>query len=276
MKLELKNIFFLFSLVLFSSWSHANLLFTPNRVAIDDRERYATLSMINNSDKTMSYEIAIEDKLAKPAGGYAVVENYQYSAKKILRVSPRRVVLAPNGKQTVKILARRPKDLAEGEYRSHLKLTPIIEDEKVASEKGQTTSVAVRLSFSLPVIVKKGKTKVNLDLNDVKIHPTKGQAHGATIVLGVLREGNFGSTGNVIANFTPNGSTAEKVIAQRHGYNIFREVDNAQIYLNWPEYQADSGVLEIQYQGQKEFKDQLLFAKKYNVVDGKISAPLPY
>ena len=123
----LKATFFV-SICLFSfiNSAQASLLVSPIRVAFEGRERSHEIVLINSSSEVKTYRLAWQEKLALPSGGYkdlTAEETVGYpSASKMLRFSPRQVTLKPNERQIVRLGLRRPKDLADGEYRSHLKL----------------------------------------------------------------------------------------------------------------------------------------------------------
>jgi P pilus assembly chaperone PapD len=146
----------------------AQLRFSPQRIVITDRQRTARLTLTNPGNKIASYRIEMVDMLYQDDGrvreAKKVPSNYP-TARPMLRFSPRQVRLRPGESQTVRLLVRRTRGLADGEYRVHAKLrklpdvskieTPTVNDGKLSGTVGINQSVAIA------VIVRRGKTHAN-------------------------------------------------------------------------------------------------------------------
>jgi hypothetical protein len=145
----------------------------------------------------------------------------------MLRYSPRQVVLAPGAGQVVRVMLRKPADLAPGEYRSHLMFekvaAPKPEDSLGAQAAPSDGQVSVQLTMltalSIPVIVRHGETQASVTLSDLALlKPAPGQA---TMLAAVLqRSGNRSVYGNLVATFTPQGGT-ERDVAKIGGVAVY-------------------------------------------------------
>jgi len=104
----------------------SSVLVAPHHIFIDHRVRSATIQLFNAGDQTE--EVSIEtvfgypatDSLGRvylytePAESEAELE--ERSAAGWIRAFPRRVTVRPGQRQTIRLLAQPPADLADGEY----------------------------------------------------------------------------------------------------------------------------------------------------------------
>src|SRR5690606_39210727 len=73
--------------------------------------------------ESTTYRLALVNRRMSETGGFTDIDQPlpgEQFADEMLRFSPRQVTLAPGASQTVRIMVRKPSNLAEGEYRSHL------------------------------------------------------------------------------------------------------------------------------------------------------------
>jgi P pilus assembly chaperone PapD len=112
------------ALLLALSWpAQAELMLHPTRIVFDKNQRAAQVELINNGSKPASYRISLVNRRMTDAGQFEPADTPgegEHFADGMLRYSPRQVTLQPGTAQTVRIMLRKPADLAEGEYRSHL------------------------------------------------------------------------------------------------------------------------------------------------------------
>ena len=106
----------------------AQLSVSPKRVIFEGRERSQELLLLNTGDTSKTYRIHFKQLLMTEQGGFAAVESPAFSASQAVRFSPRQVTLAPGSSQTVRLLLRKPKGFADGEYRSHLTFSELPDD----------------------------------------------------------------------------------------------------------------------------------------------------
>ena len=198
----------------------ADLMVAPTRIVFDKNQRAAQLDLINSGSETATYRISIVNRRMGEDGGFSAIDSPapgEQFAGKLLRYSPRQVVLAPGAGQVVRLSLRKPADLPAGEYRSHLIF------EKIAATKGATSietqaapsgEISVQLTMlvglSIPVIVRHGETAASVALTGLELlKSVAGQP--VTLALVLQRSGNRSVYGYLGATFTPPGGATQEV-----------------------------------------------------------------
>lgn len=189
-----------------AAFSLQDILVTPTRIVFEGDMRSAELALVNRSDKVRSYalsflqcrmtesgEIHELDPATKPLPG----ENF---ADPYVRFTPRRVVLEPRQVQMVRMIIRKPADLPDGEYRSHLnfRLIPSSEDATKPDSLGKGISIKLVPIYGvmIPVIVRQGALTARLRLTTLKLI-TKGEPATPYLSLSIEREGGQSSYGDL-------------------------------------------------------------------------------
>ena len=99
-----------------------DLLVAPTRVVLEgSRGTQVILNNIGTEEAT--YRISLELRRMTADGGLEEVEipnETEEAALGMIRYAPRRVVLPPNQPQAIRIGARAPEGLPDGEYRVHM------------------------------------------------------------------------------------------------------------------------------------------------------------
>lgn len=215
----------------------------PKRVVIDGRTRIVSVGLYNKSLATGDYEIAVTDMVMMPDGRLLnmdkVTDTEQKSkvktASQMLRWSPRRVALQANEAQTVRIMARRPADLPDGEYRSHFVVISVPSEgeaglsiEQAVDDQpndGIGVRIVPRFGLSIPVIVRVGETTLTTGVRDIELVTLRDGSRGLKMV--ITRDGTRSSFGNVLV--TAPGQNEPVALAQ--GVGVYPEVDSREIVL---------------------------------------------
>ena len=249
----------------------ADLLLNPTRVVIDNNDRSAEVTLINTSQKTNTYRIGWTENKALEQGGYDKMSAAEAAAfpvaSNMIRFSPRQVTLKPGERQTVKLAISRKQGLAAGEYRSHLQFKAIPPEKKAASDgDSQIMSIAMLVSFAIPVVVVQGEVKYNLNFQNAQIHFNPARNTGSVKVQ-MTRSGPNSVIGNISAYWTPAGSSKEVLIAKAGDYNFWPELKriNAELIWTGTTFAKTDGKLRIVYEGVKEFRGKVFFDKTINV-----------
>ena len=99
-----------------------DLLVAPTRIILDGRS--GTEIVLNNvGDEPATYRISVEFRRMTADGQLADVSEptpQEKAAADMIVYAPRRVTLAPHEPQSIRIAARPPQGLPDGEYRVHL------------------------------------------------------------------------------------------------------------------------------------------------------------
>jgi P pilus assembly chaperone PapD len=106
-----------------ASAEEGNLMLTPTRVVLDDKQRTTVLSLVNRGKLPTTYRISVVMRRMNAAGELEIIEtgsSVDQLAAQMVRFSPREVTLPPGVTQNVRLQIRKPADLAPGEYRTHV------------------------------------------------------------------------------------------------------------------------------------------------------------
>ena len=266
-----KSMAIFMAISLFSS-ARADMMISPTRVLMDDNNRSTTLTLRNSSDGSRTYRLGWQDKRAKEAGGYKMIEEGEAwpSAQGMVRHSPRQITVGPGENQTVRFNWRPPADLPAGEYRSHL-LLEVIPDiseptstfASKANDKGIGVQVSMQMSFSIPVVVRHNTVLPTVSIGDVKVIPSKS---GKDTLLSVTfnRAGNASSFGRVVVEMQLNADSPVELIGEHRDLSIFQELDRRKINIPLRDKRIPAGAwVRVAYEGSKEYQGILLAEKVF-------------
>lgn len=167
----------LFSCVFITNVSEAILYIDPTRLVFDGRTRSATITFLNQNPDTTTYRLFWRDKRQDKEGNFVDMkegESVPWSAREILRYSPRQVTLGPQESQIIRFALRKPKGLKEGEYRSHLVIAeqePVKEDEAEGSPDDSGSiglNIDIAYSYTIPIVVVHGDLEAKAVFRDVQ------------------------------------------------------------------------------------------------------------
>lgn len=144
---------------------------SPTRVVLDAGGRGASVTLYNSGGAPVTYRIDEVELGLDDEGNYRTLaegEPAPWAATPYLRYSPRQVTLQPGERQSVRIVARAPRDLPEGELRSHLSISsiplvaPVADTPARPSSDGEgerTVAVKVGLDYriTIPVLLRTGQ-----------------------------------------------------------------------------------------------------------------------
>lgn len=207
---------FLFTAIL-SQTASAGLEIHPKRIVMEDRDRAASLDLLNDGDETIRYQIFFEVKTISPEGKIIDVENPDESgpyAKDMIRYSPRRVDIPAGGQQTIRLAARRPKDLPDGEYISHLVFkeipnkTPARDKESDLPETVLQLNIKPTLRIAIPIIVRKGQLSATADMSELELID---EGEFGSVAFQLHRQGSASLYGAVEIYEQVNGAVGERI-----------------------------------------------------------------
>ena len=147
-----------------------------------------------------------------PDGGMTEIaqpEPGQDFADQLFRYSPRQVTLEPGASQAIRLLLRKPKDLADGEYRSHMMMRAVPKAAGQSVEQAAGAGATVRLipvfGIAVPIIVRHGKVDYGMSLSDMKFVPAADKDQLNKVSFNLNRTGNRSSYGDLTATLTAGG-----------------------------------------------------------------------
>jgi P pilus assembly chaperone PapD len=156
---------------------------TPKRVMIEDKQRTATVTIHNTGDDTIAYRFDWEHRTFTPDGQSIRLESGQTSpgykpADPFLQFSPRQVILKAKESQKLRILVRRPADMAAGEYHSHLLIkSERLNVEQLKPQPGMSGMLNVQTHASIPVFLRQGATTVDVKIPSAQMIDKDGREY---------------------------------------------------------------------------------------------------
>lgn len=213
--------------VLVAAWAcawpaAAELSLFPTRIVLEKNQRSAQVELLNRGTGPETYRISVVNRRMTVDGDIVLADNAEPDerfADSMLRYSPRQVTLQPGQSQTVRVLLRKPAELAAGEYRSHLQFDRV-EDSSAATSieaagsapGGGGIGVVIRalVGASIPVIVRHGDTQAQVALSDLALE-SEPPSSARILRLQFDRQGNRSVYGDLRVTFTPNGRAAVEV-----------------------------------------------------------------
>lgn len=193
----------------------ADLSLYPTRIVLEKNQRAAQVELMNNGTAPETYRINLVNRRMGEMGEFIALEapgpGDQF-ADPLLRYSPKQVTVQPGSSQTVRILVRKPADLAPGEYRSHLQFDRVadaagatsVEQASTPGDKGIGVVITALVGASIPVIVRQGDTQASATLSDLALLPAAGDTAPALSFV-INRSGNRSLYGDLTVRFTPKG-----------------------------------------------------------------------
>jgi len=185
--------------------AHADLLIAPTRVVFERGERSTELIVVNRGDEQFAFRISIENRRMLLDGSLEDAEIAQVNelhASDIIRFSPRRLVLEPNERQTIRISAN-TNGLESGEYRSHLRLmsAPMSAGRTLArAADSEQDGISIELiavrSITIPVIVRIGNLDADVSIESASLQENENTTE-ALLVARMNREGNRSVYGDI-------------------------------------------------------------------------------
>jgi len=178
-----------------------DLLVAPTRLVLDGRKG-AEVILNNIGDEPATYRISVEFRRMLADGTLEDVKApsaAEKAASDMIVYAPRRVTLAPNEPQSIRINARAPQGLPDGEYRVHLLFRAIPPATPVAQQQSsEPKGVSFRLipvyGVTIPVIVRLGALQVQAAINNVRVAKRDGKP---AIALELTRSGTRSTFGDV-------------------------------------------------------------------------------
>jgi hypothetical protein len=178
-----------------------DLLVAPTRIVLDGR-RGAEIVLNNIGDEAATYRISVEFRRMTPDGNLVDVTDptpQEKAAADMIIYAPRRVTLAPHEPQSIRIAARPPQGLPDGEYRVHLLFRAIPPATPVAPPdgapvKGLHLQLIPIYGVTIPVIVRLGNLQVAAGIANVELEKKEGKQE---VGLDLTRSGTRSTFGEV-------------------------------------------------------------------------------
>jgi P pilus assembly chaperone PapD len=178
-----------------------DLLVAPTRLVLDGRKG-AEVILNNIGDEPATYRVSVEFRRMTEKGELVDVVTPSASdkaAEDMIIYAPRKVTLAPHEPQAIRIAARPPQGLPDGEYRVHMLFraippaTPVVQPagEKPKGVQFQLTPV---YGVTIPVVIRLGNLQASAGIANVQLEHV---GSGAAVGLDLTRTGTRSTYGEV-------------------------------------------------------------------------------
>lgn len=224
-----------------------DLLVAPTRVVLNGR-RGTEIILNNIGDDVATYRVSAEFRRMTPEGKLVDVElpnDKEKAAQEMILYAPRKVTLPPNQPQAIRLSARAPEGLPDGEYRVHMLFRAIPMPQPVQAPK-QVEGVAFQLrpiyGVTIPVIVRLGNLEAKAALSNVRKVNDEGKP---AIALDISRTGSRSTFGEIRVL----KAGVEKPIAMVSGIAVYTEIGQRSVTLPIDPAQAANatGQVTVQY-----------------------------
>jgi P pilus assembly chaperone PapD len=226
-----------------------DLLVAPTRIVLDGRKG-AEIILNNIGDEPATYRVSVEFRRMTESGDLVDVTTPTDADKKaedMIMYAPRKVTLAPHEPQAIRIAARPPQGLPDGEYRVHMLFRAIPPATPVVQPTGeQPKGVQFKLTpiygVTIPVIVRLGNLEATAGIANVHLETKDGSP---SVALDLTRAGSRSTYGEVRVL----KSGMKNPIAIQKGVAIYTEVGKRHVSVAIPESyrSAASGPVTVEY-----------------------------
>jgi P pilus assembly chaperone PapD len=226
-----------------------DLLVAPTRVVLDGR-RGAEIILNNIGDEPATYRISVEFRRMTENGDLVDVTTPTETDKKaedMVVYAPRKVTLAPHQPQAIRIAARPPQGLPDGEYRVHMLFraippaTPVVQP-SAEQPKGVQFKLTPVYGVTIPVIVRLGSLEATAGIANVHLEKAGGTP---LISLDLTRDGSRSTYGEVRVL----KAGVKDPIAVQKGVAVYTEIAKRHVSVPIPENfrSAASGPVTVEY-----------------------------
>lgn len=209
-----------------------DLLVAPTRVVLDGAR--GTEVILNNVGAVpATYRISLELKRMDAQGTLSEVTPEAATAAEkttlaMISYAPRRVVLAPNQPQAIRIGIRAPADLPDGEYRAHMlfRAIPDAAPAVVAETVREGLSIALIPIYgvTIPIIIRRGTLSATAAISDARLVKTED---GPALSFALARSGGRSTYGRVRVTKAAGG----KPLLEARGIAVYAEVSGRTVAL---------------------------------------------
>ncbi len=242
-----------------------DLLVAPTRVVLEG-SRGTEVILNNIGSEPATYRISLQLKRMNADGALDEVvqtdaSEVETKALSMVSFAPRKVTLAPNQPQSIRIGIRAPAGLPDGEYRVHMLFRAIPAARPVSAEANVTSGFAIALNpiygVSIPVIVRKGQLKAQAGMTNPMLETADGKA---ALVLSLTRTGGRSTYGRVRV-LKPG---VAKPVFEARGIAVYTDVEkrDVRIPVSPEEAAAMKGPVIVQYLEEPEAGGKVLVEVK--------------
>jgi P pilus assembly chaperone PapD len=225
-----------------------DLLVAPTRIVLNG-SRGTEIILNNIGDDVATYRISVELRRMTPDGMLHDVDTptaSEETARSMILYAPRRITLAPRQPQSIRINARAPKDLPDGEYRVHLLFRAIPAPTPASAVPKDVKGISFALTpiygVTIPLIVRLGNLEAKAGIANVRLTRESGKP---AVKLDLTRSGGRSTFGEVRVL----RAGIKDPIAVQSGVAVYTDVNQRSVTIPIAEQHAAAaaGPVTIQY-----------------------------
>ncbi len=248
-----------------ASFGQGDLLIAPTRLTMNGGGGSEVI-LSNIGSKAATYRISLELRRMREDGQIEeVAEANATPAEKatlaMVRYAPRRILLEPNQPQSIRVSARPPAELANGEYRVHMSFKAIPDAISVENSQPETTPTGLTINLTpiygitIPLIIRKGQLEGGAAISNPALVTEAGNNF---LRMEMARSGNRSVFGEI--RVIPRGGREPVFMAR--GIAIYPEVNRRNLKLPVSAEQAAKmrGPMQIEYRELPENGGKLISA----------------
>lgn len=210
-----------------------DLLVAPTRVVLEG-PRGTEVFLNNVGQTTATYRISIELKRMLASGQLEDIapeaaNAHEQATLAMITYAPRRVTLAPNQPQAIRIGVRPPAGLPDGEYRAHILFRaipdPVTPAASAAPSQGLTIALTPIYGVTIPIIVRKGSLSATAAIGDA--HVVSDAKDGPALAFALSRSGDRSTYGRI--RVTKPG--VAKPLLEARGIAVYAEIASRTVTL---------------------------------------------
>lgn len=246
-----------------TAFAGGELLVSPTRVIFEKQTRTASVSIVNAGNETSTYRIEFVERRMTPEGGFEEAKQArpgELFSSTMIRFSPRQVTLQPGQSQAIRLMLRKPPQLADGEYRSHMLFRAIPKAstssvDKVTGDKSISIQLTPVMGISIPVIVRHGQVTAAVQVDKLRYYPKT-----SAVLFDLKREGNASVYGDITILFK-NQAGQSTVLRKINGLAIYTPNDSRRMSVDIQApggIKIQNGTLTVLYHQSKEAGGRLI------------------
>jgi hypothetical protein len=195
------------------------LVVAPHAVYLDHRTRSASITLYNPGAEPVEASVGFlfGYPVTDSAGDFtlyepAVVDSAMPAASGWIDAFPRRMTIAPLARQTVRLLARPPAGLPDGEYWARVAITA--QGGSVPVSGADTTRIRIGLNLEvrtiIPLTYRKGTLQTGVSVRSLRVRPAgdsvvlraRLERQGSSAYIGTARGTLVSEAGRTVASFS--------------------------------------------------------------------------
>ncbi|MDP4218928.1 MAG: molecular chaperone [Bacteroidota bacterium] len=232
------------------------LMVNPKRCVFEGNKRNDVVTLYNDGDDTSSYAISFRHYEMGQNGEFKDIDSIKTDdlfCDQMVKFFPREVTLPPHGVQTIRLQLLKPKDLAPGEYRSHLYFRSIerskaLEYVRHDTEKTITLNLKAIYGLAIPVIVRHNTTQPKITLSNLTLSPADTEGN-ALLSVDIGRSGSESSYGEFILSYK-DASTNETELTRVKGVGVYVPLEMRRFTMRFKMpgvVRLSTGILKLEY-----------------------------